>query len=399
MRICLVSQEYPPDTARGGIGSQTYLKARGLTSLGHEVTVVSVSTDGLRHETTDRGVRVVRIPGYYHRIPVLTEPAAWVTYSSEVAATVFEIHQNCPFDLVDFPEYGGEGYVFLLNQPEGASVPTTVQIHGPLVMLSNTVGWPEKGSELYRVGTHMESTCLRLATGVYSSSLCSLEWCRREYGLTLESAPILHAGVDLETFFPREKRPGSPPTIIFVGRVDRHKGADILVRAACRVAREIPDLRVLLIGRVQPKFESELSEIARSHGCPDLLRVLGSVPHEELPALISEGHVFAAPSLYEGGPGLVYFEAMACGLPVIGCRGSGASEAIVDGETGFLVDPESEDSLKTALHRILSDDRVRGRMAVQSLAHARRAADSRQCVRRISDYYQLVTQNATAGVG
>ena len=63
MRLCLVSQEYPPDTAHGGIGAQTYLKAHGMARLGHEVTVLSHSV-GSRSgtSTTTAACAVVRIP-------------------------------------------------------------------------------------------------------------------------------------------------------------------------------------------------------------------------------------------------------------------------------------------------------------------------------------------------
>ena len=53
MKVALVSQEYPPETARGGIGSQTFTKAKGLSSLGHEIFVISRSTDAYRHIIMD----------------------------------------------------------------------------------------------------------------------------------------------------------------------------------------------------------------------------------------------------------------------------------------------------------------------------------------------------------
>src|SRR6478672_1003995 len=62
LKVVLVSQEYPPQTARGGIGSQTYLKAHGLAVRGHQVVVLSQSIGAERHEYFDGLVRVVRIP-------------------------------------------------------------------------------------------------------------------------------------------------------------------------------------------------------------------------------------------------------------------------------------------------------------------------------------------------
>ena len=176
MKIALVSQEYPPETARGGIGTQTYAKAHGLAQLGHDVSVISHSNDERRHEYQDGTVKVIRISGFDRNVPVHTLEAWWLTYSAAVGSALVALHQQSRLDLIDFPEYGGEGFVWLLNRPEGERVPAVVQLHGPLAMLSETIGWPQADSELYRVGTFMEGTCLRLADAVFSSSGCSADW-------------------------------------------------------------------------------------------------------------------------------------------------------------------------------------------------------------------------------
>ena len=62
MRIRLVSQEYPPETAKGEVGTQTYVKAHGLTRLGHEVHMLSRSADRQSHHRDDNGVRPMRVP-------------------------------------------------------------------------------------------------------------------------------------------------------------------------------------------------------------------------------------------------------------------------------------------------------------------------------------------------
>src|SRR4030095_16401594 len=155
MRIALVSQEYPPETAKGGIGSQTYLKAHGLASLGHEVQVISRTAGTQATENNERGVRVTRLPGLAARMAIHTEAADWLGHSVEVAAAVAATHAHAPLDLIDFPEWGAEGYVHLLNRTPWNRIHTVVQLHGPLMMLAHTIGWPDIDSEFYRVGTMM----------------------------------------------------------------------------------------------------------------------------------------------------------------------------------------------------------------------------------------------------
>ncbi|HYU53328.1 MAG TPA: glycosyltransferase, partial [Gemmatimonadaceae bacterium] len=96
MRFALVSQQYPPETADGGIGTQTHAKAHGLTRLGHDVVVISHSLDDRRREQRDGAVRVIRIPGFDERMRMNTTEAWWLAYSLEVAAAITQLHQQSP---------------------------------------------------------------------------------------------------------------------------------------------------------------------------------------------------------------------------------------------------------------------------------------------------------------
>ncbi|MEW6754945.1 MAG: glycosyltransferase [Candidatus Latescibacterota bacterium] len=108
MRLALVTQEYPPDTARGGIGTQSHLKAHGLAARGHEVHVVSHGALAVPETCCDGPVQVHRIPGPDHRLPVRNDPTRWLLYSARVAEFLAELESRVPLDLVEFPEFGGE---------------------------------------------------------------------------------------------------------------------------------------------------------------------------------------------------------------------------------------------------------------------------------------------------
>ena len=393
MNLCFVSQEYPPETAKGGLGTQTYLKAHGLAARGHEVHVISHNPAGKRAEYQDGAVQVIRIAGFYPRLPLYTEPAQWLTYSAEVAAAVWDLHGRKPLSLLDFPEWGGEGYIHLLNRTSYNRIPSVVHIHGPLVMLANTVGWPDTDSEFYRVGTAMEATSLRLADAVFSSSGCSADWCSRHYGLRRDRIPILHTGVDRELFSPRDIPKNTRPTIIFVGRLATNKGVDTLVVAASKLLNKHPTLQLRLLGHGDPKFIQALRETAQASGLKDHLDLPGFIKREQLPEELSRAHVFAGPSLYEPGPGLVYLEAMACGLPVIASEGAGAAEVIVPETNGLLVAPGNVDALTAALDRLLGDAAQREAMGQRAQRYVQEQADSRYCIVRLEEFYRRVASS------
>jgi glycosyltransferase involved in cell wall biosynthesis len=116
----------------------------------------------------------------------------------------------------------------------------------------------------------------------------------------------------------------------------------------------------------------------------------GFIPKEQLPEYLARAHVFAAPSYCEGGPGFVYLEAMACGLPVIGCEGSGAAEVIEYGKTGFLVAPRDVEAAAGALRTVLNDPGQRERMSREARGYILQEAAAGVCVKRIEDFYRRV---------
>lgn len=394
MRIGLVSQEYPPETAKGGIGTQTHLKARGLAALGHRVRVISRSPDSSRTERTDGAVRIIHVPST--TLPIYTELADWLAYSQRVAEEIAAQHAIEAFDILDFPEWACEGYFHLLNQSEWNRIPSVIHLHGPLVMLGRTLGWPDPASEFFRIGTQMEATALRLADAVFSSSDCSADWCAREYGLDRARMPRLHTGIDTSLFRPLPVPKASSPTVLFVGKLVRNKGVGVLTDAACEVAKDFPDLRLRLVGRGEDSVIDLLRGKVARHGLESMLELPGFVRREDLPQELARAHLFAAPSQYEGGPGFVYLEAMACGLPVIGCRGSGAAEVIRHQQNGLLVDPGDVSALAVALRTLLGDPSANLAMGQRAARFVAEEADTRRCVAEIARFYERVIADRQA---
>jgi glycosyltransferase involved in cell wall biosynthesis len=117
---------------------------------------------------------------------------------------------------------------------------------------------------------------------------------------------------------------------------------------------------------------------------------------DDLPAEFAKADLFAAPSEYEGGPGFVYLEAMACGIPVIACAGSGSSEVVQDEENGLLVPPNDAGALRQALARMLADADLRKRLAARGLQYVAEEADSEVCLRRIETFYETVIASRQA---
>ncbi len=393
MKIALVSQEYPPETARGGIGSQTYSKSNGLADLGHKVFVISRSIDSHRHETIENNITIIRIPGMDSTFFEMTDIVQWLTHSIVIAAEIEALHKREGVDIIDFPEWAAEGYTYLLNRTDWKTVPVVVQLHGPLVMFGQVMGWPDINSSFYKIGTQMEAACVQLADAVYSSSECSAQWIRKYYNFNKASIPVIHLGIDTIKFAPQSVPNNNSPTIIFIGKITQNKGVEELVDAALRLVKEFPGLHLRMIGRGEKNFIYHLQDKANKHGISDLLDFAGFIQKEDLPLELSKANVFCAPSYYEGGPGFVYLEAMACGLPVVGCSGSGIDEIVTSGETGFLVLPKDSKALEEALRTILADVKLGESMGTKAREYVLKEADSKTCLRKLESYYLSVILN------
>lgn len=396
MKVALVSQEYPPETARGGISSQTYTKAHGLAALGHQVFVISRSITREKCVSVSGGVKVIRIPGFEKQLPEMTEAVQWLSHSLLVAAEIEALHTEVNLDIIDFPEWAAEGYAYLLNCRPWKKVPVVIQLHGPLVMLAHTINWPDMHSAFYKVGSEMEATCIQLANAIYSSSECSAQWIRKYYKPAIKHIPVIHMGIDTSSFLKQSSKKNTRLTIAFAGKLVQNKGVEELVKAVIILSKEFAGLQLKLMGKGDEKFIAKLKEIISEANASHLFEFAGFVDKTALGNELCKAHLFAAPSYYEGGPGFVYLEAMACGLPVVACSGSGVEEIIEDGFNGYLVPPQDVLALTTALRKLLSDPNKMENMGKNARAYVVREADTKYCVQQLEAFYYSVLQKSKA---
>ncbi|GAA1417996.1 glycosyltransferase family 4 protein [Streptomyces thermospinosisporus] len=231
-------------------------------------------------------------------------------------------------------------------------------------------GWaqlPAARQLLRRIG---ESTDTITYLGEYTRS-------RIATALTPEAASRmvqLPPGVDEKTFHPASggdeirARLGltDRPVVVCVSRLVRRKGQDTLIRAMPAILAAEPDTVLLIVGG--GPYEKDLRRLARETGVAASVRFTGPVPWEELPAHYGAGDVFAMPcrtrrgGLDVEGLGIVYLEASATGLPVVAGDSGGAPDAVLDGETGWVVRGGDETQTADRIITLLADPDLRRRM-------------------------------------
>jgi phosphatidylinositol alpha-1,6-mannosyltransferase len=180
-------------------------------------------------------------------------------------------------------------------------------------------------------------------------------------------------GIDTDHFSPCDSMSlrqrhglGSRPTIVSVGRLVHRKGQDRLIEALPKVLESIPDAALVLVG--EGPHRKHLDALVNKYDLSGNVFFIGRINFAELPNYIGMGDVFAMPSrsrlfgLEVEGLGIVYLEASSCGLPVIGGSSGGAPDAVLDGETGYVVDGNDLTAISTQIVRLLSDEKLRKEM-------------------------------------
>ncbi|WP_406097741.1 glycosyltransferase family 4 protein [Streptomyces sp. NBC_01013] len=190
----------------------------------------------------------------------------------------------------------------------------------------------------------------------------------------------LPPGVDEKTFHPDSggdlvrARLGltDRPVVVCVSRLVPRKGQDTLILAMPAILAEVPDAVLLIVGG--GPYAGELEKLAAQTGVRDSVRFTGPVPWEELPAHYGAGDVFAMPcrtrrgGLDVEGLGIVYLEASATGLPVVAGDSGGAPDAVLDGETGWVVRGGSAEESAERIVLLLGDAELRQRMGERGRA-------------------------------
>ena len=190
----------------------------------------------------------------------------------------------------------------------------------------------------------------------------------------------LTPGVDTSTFRPgaggaavRERLGlGGRPVTVCVSRLVPRKGQDTLIRAWPEVLAAVPDALLLIVGG--GRYRAALERLAARAGVASAVVFTGPVAWPELPAYYDAGDVFAMPcrtrrhGLDVEGLGIVYLEASAAGLPVIGGDSGNAPDAIRAGETGYVVPGRGAAGLVAALVGLLTDPAVARAMGEKGMA-------------------------------
>lgn len=169
---------------------------------------------------------------------------------------------------------------------------------------------------------------------------------------------IIPTGIDTKKFESANgkkiKEEIGKPIILHVGRVVREKNIDLIIDAAPLILKKI-DVKFVIVG--EGPYRKELEEKVKKKGLDENFIFTGFVQDRKLPSYYKAADIFVFPSTYET-QGIVALEAMAAGLPVVAARAKAIPEFVIDGESGYLFEPNNEKEFAEKILIALEDKEI-----------------------------------------
>lgn len=368
MRILVLSALYPP-AALGGYERLCRDAVEHFRRNGHEVSVLTSTFGGL-HEDTDPNVHRL-IPIYWDGGDLVCPPRLRLFRSERENGRVLRrlVRDFAP-DVISVWSMGSWS-LGLLSVAQASGTPTVYTIIDDwLVYGSWSDCWTVRLAQRPRLVRRIANVLG--APGMPESFDRSSRFCfvsdftraraLEHAGVDPDQATVVHAGIDTVDFPVLE--PGAPKEwqseVLFVGRLDRDKGADVAIRALA----ELPEGRLTIVGAGgHPDYRAELHELVAAAGMGDRV-VWRQATRNDLAPIYRAADALVFLSMPTEAFGLVPLEAMACGVPVVAAAEGGTKEFLVDGENCLLFDRDDVATLAAALRNLGSDPRLRHRLTV-----------------------------------
>ncbi len=402
MRIVILNDRIPPESA-GGAGRVVWTLAGGLRAAGHDVHVIAATPDKPFAETRDG------IPTYHihSRYPERFR-AYYSLYNPQTARAVQTLYQRIQPDVVNGHNVHSDTayYSFVIAHKLG--LPTVFNSHDVMPFAYNRLRHfvrPDRcgveAPEAYRLPRFynlremrfrynpLRNLIIRYILRHYVDVRVSVSeaHCQTLHANGLPPFQVVHNGIDpaqsnvseslIEQMRARLGVRGRK-VILFGGRMTPDKGGQQVLAAFKQVVAQIPEalLLILTAGGLdgQGLDAPEYAHLRENH-----VRAGGWLSGDELAAAFQVADVVTVPSIIMDSFPTMNLEAMAAGVPVIATCYGGSAEAVVDGETGYIVNPFDTAQFADRLIRLLNDEALRQQMG----AHAKQ---------RVIDHFSLLTQ-------
>jgi phosphatidylinositol alpha-1,6-mannosyltransferase len=343
MRLVLVTQDFPP--LRGGIQTYALEVAKRLAGRCEAFAVIAPEGEGADAVDRSLGFRVFRRGSVDMLLATCAPTLAKLALAEGFDHALHAQWTTAPASLA--------------LRGLGRLKKVSIAAHGRELLLEpwRAVGFAQRSYDGVRRQALRRADRI-LAGSEYTAGLV------RDLGVEPGRIAVTRYGTDPSRFCPRDASAlrerlglGGRPVLLTISRLVARKGIDSVLAVLPSVRRAVPGVAYVVAGDGPERGRLEAE--ARAHGVADAVHFVGPVEDEELPLWYSLGDVFVMPSRSEPpdveGFGIVFLEAGACERPVVALRSGGVPDAVADGVSGLLVEPDDPRALGARLSELLLD--------------------------------------------
>jgi len=381
LSICVITQQYR--SVISGVGAYTQSLVAGLMASGHTITIVAPAD---QMSLQDAALRFVEVP-----LPRLSSSQArWISLAWSFATTLAALQRSTTLDLVHFTD-ARESLFCRWNCPAVGDVHDSyaAEVRTPAYCRRYYDDWLTRWT-YYRFVKFCEARTYPRLDAVIANSHYTAKKIATQYAIAPGNLHVCYKTIQQDRWAralqSRAQQAPHPRRVLFVGGNMQRKGLPTLIQAVSMARDAIPDLELWVVGG--DKAIEAMKGVCKAAGVDQQVHFWGRKDQEELVDLYAQSDVFVMPSLTEGF-GLVFLEAMASGMPIIGSQAGGIAEVVEQGQNGILVPPGDPIELAAALRRLLTDPDLYARLKRVGLETAARF-DLQSMMRCTTGVYQSV---------
>lgn len=400
LHICIVSKEFPPYSASGGIGTLYYHLASELLLMGHHVTVVTPGAESHGYRCGRFAVQYVPLQANVTDALGSTGFVNNLNWGITALRAVAELHTEHRIDIIESALWDAEALPIALL-PKDNRPPVVVRLVTPFPVAARLNGWqvPSREADLF---LSAETALIQHADLVVPISESIAKTIESEHSIKRDSRwNLSHCGIAYWPFFDAsvgytslEDKEGKPlkvsaemKFVLFVGRLEGRKGVGTLLNAAKRFLAEDKDAHLVLAGRDIENWTERAKDILDS-SLMTRVHFLGGVEDQTREKLLNAAHCVVFPSQYESF-GLVPLEAFVHGKPVIASRAGAIPEVVADDQAGLLFEAGNAEAMADCVSRVLTDKALHARLSDGAREQVRVFSSRNAAIRAVSAYVAL----------
>ena len=389
-------------------GQGVYLKnvAAGLAALGHQVDVIS--GEPYPDLTLDPQIKLIKLPGL--NLYAATNKFRALTKKNIFSTT--DLFEWLSVNTGGFPEpytFGCRVFKYLQTRRDKydiihdnqtlspgilklqkLGIPVVTTIHHPITF-DRDIALAHNSSRGMRLLIRRWHNFLNMQTRVAASlqhiitvSENSKQDISKAFDVASHSISVIPNGIDTTLYQPQPHISRAPNYLITTASADQPlKGTQHLIPAFAELHEQLPDLRLIFIGK--PKPDGTTHQLIRKFELQDHIEFVHGISNAEVVQLYAKATIAVVPSEYEGF-GLPAAEAMACGVPVVATNGGALAEVV--GTAGVVVDKANPHALAVAISELLADTARQRKLAQAGRARVEQYFSAPHAAQVLQAYYQ-----------